>query len=73
MIQAINSYHLIQLKNWMQHADFSPSTLPWSEPYRRSRSPPALVETFPPIWQLPLAPKSSGIIYLEETKSLFRL
>ena len=25
----------------------SPSTLAWSEPYRRSRSPPAFVETFP--------------------------
>lgn len=46
--------------------DNLPRTLPWSEPYRIRRKPPALVETFPPIWQLPLAPKSSGIICLKK-------
>jgi hypothetical protein len=28
--------------------------------------PPALVEMFPPMWQLPFAPKSSGIINLNK-------
>jgi hypothetical protein len=28
------------------------------------RRPPALVEMFPPMWQLPFAPKSIGIINL---------
>lgn len=39
-----------------------PSTVPRREPYLRSRKPPALVATFPPMWQLPLAPRSSGMI-----------
>ena len=30
----------------------NPSTDPWSEPYLNKRKPPALVATFPPIWQL---------------------
>mmetsp|Transcript_4422 Transcript_4422/g.15514 ORF Transcript_4422/g.15514 Transcript_4422/m.15514 type:complete len:242 (-) Transcript_4422:24-749(-) len=39
-----------------------PRTEPWSEPYLRYRMPPALVEMLPPMWQLPLAPRSRGII-----------
>jgi len=39
-----------------------PSMLPWSDPYLKSLIPPAFVDTFPPIWQLPLAPRSSGIM-----------
>ena len=38
-----------------------PRTVPRSEPYRRNRRPPALVATFPPMWQLPFAPRSSGM------------
>jgi len=33
------------------------------------RRPPALVEMFPPMWQLPFAPKSSGIINLKQIKA----
>ena len=40
----------------------SPRTLPCSEPYLMNRMPPAPVETFPPIWQLPFAPRSRGTI-----------
>mmetsp|Transcript_60322 Transcript_60322/g.142121 ORF Transcript_60322/g.142121 Transcript_60322/m.142121 type:complete len:214 (+) Transcript_60322:842-1483(+) len=38
----------------------TPSTVPCSDPYRTSLSPPAFVATLPPIWQLPFAPRSSG-------------
>lgn len=53
----------------------SPSTEPCKLPYLKSRTPPALVDTFPPIWQLgysififsnthlPFAPKSRGTVY----------
>ena len=41
-------------------ATWSPSTLPLSEPYRTTRSPPAFVATFPPTWHDALAPRSSG-------------
>lgn len=40
----------------------TPKTFPWRLPERKSRRPPALVETQPPIKQLPLAPRSKGII-----------
>ena len=40
----------------------TPNTEPCSDPYRKSRMPPAFVETFPPMWQLPFAPRSRGII-----------
>ena len=38
-----------------------PSTLARRLPCRRKRSPPALVAMLPPIWQLPLAPRSKGM------------
>jgi len=37
------------------------------------RRPPALVEIFPPMWQLPFAPKSSGIINLRSRSRPIRL
>lgn len=40
----------------------TPRTEPWRDPYLIRRSPPALVLTFPPIWQLPLAPRSRGMM-----------
>lgn len=40
-----------------------PSTVPCRLPYLSSRSPPALVERFPAIWQDPFAPRSRGIMY----------
>lgn len=39
-----------------------PSTVPRSEPYLRNRRPPAFVARFPPMWQLPFAPKSRGMM-----------
>lgn len=38
-----------------------PSTVPRSEPYLRNRRPPAFVARFPPMWQVPFAPKSRGM------------
>ena len=40
----------------------SPRIFPCKFPYLRSLKPPALVETQPPIKQLPFAPRSKGII-----------
>lgn len=42
------------------HKPSSPVTDPCKFPYRINRNPPAFVEIFPPIWQLPFAPKSKG-------------
>lgn len=39
-----------------------PRTVPRREPYRRTLRPPALVATFPPMWQLPFAPRSKGMM-----------
>ncbi len=52
-----------RLQNWKRKRD-PPSTFPCREPYRNRRKPPAFVDTLPPIWQLPFAPKSKGIVYL---------
>lgn len=38
----------------------TPVTDPCRFPYRNNLKPPAFVDTFPPMWQLPLAPKSKG-------------
>ncbi len=55
-----------RLQNWKRKRD-PPSTFPCREPYRNRRKPPAFVDTLPPIWQLPFAPKSKGIVNLYTT------
>lgn len=47
---------------WYRLTASSPKTQPCSVPYRITRMPPAFVDTFPPIWQLPFDPKSNGIM-----------
>lgn len=51
-----------KIDNWRERTASSPRTLPWSEPYLMNLMPPAPVEMLPPIWQLPLAPRSRGTI-----------
>jgi hypothetical protein len=58
-----------RLQDWKRKRD-PPSTFPCREPYRNRRKPPAFVDTLPPIWQLPFAPKSKGIVNLYTTTDI---
>ena len=40
----------------------TPRTLPCRDPYLSSLTPPALVARLPPMWQLPFAPRSRGMV-----------
>jgi hypothetical protein len=55
----------------MREVRSTPRTLPCREPYRNKCKPPALVDAFPPIWQLPFAPKCKGIVYRDSPVHTF--
>lgn len=60
-------WNFLQLTRWKISFQYDltasrPKVFPWRLPYRTRRRPPAFVEMHPPIRQLSLAPRSSGII-----------
>mmetsp|Transcript_5112 Transcript_5112/g.23015 ORF Transcript_5112/g.23015 Transcript_5112/m.23015 type:complete len:200 (-) Transcript_5112:103-702(-) len=70
MNSCFRSYPVLSLRSVRSKSSTVPSavttsslrTLPCRDPCLSSRSPPALVLTLPPIWHLPLAPRSSGTV-----------
>lgn len=52
----------LHTQQWLQLTTSRPRTVPRREPYLRNRRPPALVAKLPPMWQLPFAPRSRGMM-----------
>lgn len=52
----------LHTQQWLRLTTSRPRTVPRREPYLRNRRPPALVARLPPMWQLPFAPRSRGMM-----------